>query len=165
MREPTVFTQRGFTYPELIVIMGVVSMLFGFITVNLLSIQHKASINATTTMLISDIKSQQIKAMVGEKETGLTGASYGIYFEQNRYILFVGPVYLPTEPSNFPINLEQNMQFTNIAFPNATLVFSQGSGEVSTFIEGASSVTLKKTVGNEQKTIVINRYGVITSVL
>lgn len=154
--------QKGFSYPELIVLMGVVAMLFGYITINLSGTLRRTTIDTTYQTLISDIKSQQTKAMTGSIDGGLPG-SHGIYFESNRYILFRGTTYSSTDPSNFPVNLEQNVEFGNITFPGSTIVFLPGSGEISGYINGNNTVTVVNIGGEEQKTITINRYGAVTS--
>ncbi len=154
----------GFTFPELIVVIGIFAILFGLTTANLPSFQRLASVSSTVDTLVSDIKSQQIKAMVGATEGRVAADNYGIRFEQNKYIFFHGTSYNSNDSSNFTVNLDQNMQFQNITFPNAVVIFSQGLGEVVGYASGSSSLTIKNTAGSEQKTITVNRYGVIVSV-
>lgn len=156
--------QEGFTYPELIVVMGIVAMLFGFITINLFGIQRKASLDTAIAILISDLKSQQIKAMVGDTGGGINPTSHGIYFESDRYILFHGDSYSPTDPSNFPISLERSIEITNVAFSDAVILFSTGSGEINNFVSGLNTIIIKNIAGSEQKTITINKFGVRTEV-
>ena len=156
--------QEGFTYPELIVVMGIAAMLFGFITINFLGIQRKTSLDTTIAILISDLKSQQTKAMVGDTGGGINPTSHGIYFESDRYILFRGNSYSPADSGNFPISLEGNIQITNISSPDAVILFSTGSGEINNFVSGSNTIIFKNIAGSEQKTMIINKLGVITEV-
>lgn len=154
----------SFTIVELIVIMGVVATLLSFVVVNLFKVQHRSKINATTT-LISDIKQQQTKAMVGDGEGETSSAAYGIYFESTSYTLFRGSTFDPTNSSNFTIELEQPVRFISLTFPNSTLVFSKGSGAVVGFVDGANSLILKDVESSEEVQITVNRLGVISDIL
>lgn len=156
--------QKGFTFPELIIVMGIISMILGISAMSMLSVQIKTSLTAATDTIISDIKIQQIKAMLGITDQGLIPSDYGVYFEQDRYTLFYGSSYLPNNPDNFSIKLEQGLEFSDITFPNSTLIFTKGSGEVAGFIDGADIINLKKVAQADKKTITINRYGIITNV-
>lgn len=158
-----VFT-RGFTIPELAVVIGIIATLLTYAVINLTSVQHKIYLAATVDTVTSDFKQQQIKAMSGDTEGRGTNDSYGIYFEQNKYYLFHGTMYSSSDTSNALINLDNNIQFSNIAFPQSQIVFTKGSGEVNGFTSGSNTVTLRNTVTGEQKTISINRYGVITQI-
>jgi type II secretory pathway pseudopilin PulG len=153
--------EKGFTYAEIIVIMGIVTMLFGFATVNLVKVQRSSSVNATVQTLLTDIKQQQLKAMVGATEGRTASDSYGIYLESNRYSFFHGSVYAPSDTSNFPVKLDSSITIST-TFPNNSLIFSRRSGEVTGFVPGQNTITVRNNTGTEQKIITINRYGVIT---
>lgn len=156
-------SQKGFTFTEVIIVITVISVLFGFIVVNLLDFQSKKSVESEIDLIISDIKTQQGKAMLSKLENGLTG-DYGVYFEQNKYTLFQGSSYLPSNPTNFQISLNQNLEFQNLLFPDSQIIFLKGSGEISGFIDNQNSFIIKDTANNNQKTIIFNRYGVITGI-
>jgi len=151
-------SNKGFTFPELIVTIAILVTLLGFITVNLVNSQHRASLTGTVDTFISDMKNQQLKAMVGATEGRTNPDSYGIYFQTNSYTLFHGTTYSSSDPANFVITLDPLIQFTS--FPN-TIVFFQRSGETGT----VNTITVQDTGSStNQKTITINRYGVITQV-
>lgn len=155
--------QKGFSFTEILTVIGIVSILFGFIVINLLDFQSKRSVGSEMDLIISDIKAQQAKAMLSKLENGLTG-DYGIYFEQNKYTLFQSSSYQPSNPTNFQISLNQNLQFQNVLFPTSQIIFLKGSGEISNFIDNQNSLIIKDTANNNQKTIIFNRYGVITGI-
>lgn len=155
--------EKGFTLTELIVVMGILTILLSFVTLNLVNIQQKTSQRSTLDVLIADIKDQQNKAMAGGTKSG-QNTDYGIYFEANRYILFQGSSYVSGDSSNFAVNLDSGLTFTNILFPSSQIVFQRVSGEVIGFTSGQNTVTLTNSSNNDQKTIQINRYGVITAV-
>ncbi len=155
--------RSGFTFIELIVGMGVFATLVGLATVNLLGVQRKSSLTATIDTLIADIKEQQIKAITGDTFGG-GQSSYGIYFGPGQYVLFAGGTYHPNDSTNAMIPLDTNVVFSSINFPDTSVVFASGSGEIINFNSQAHTVTLLQVHSGEGKTIDINRYGVVTSV-
>lgn len=156
--------QKGFTLIELVIIMGILLLLFGFVMVNLLQEENIVSVNASVDILISDISSQQTKAMAGKSDGVSSGNGYGIYFESDRYTLFKGNTFSATDSANFTVILEENIVFSNVAFPNDIVVFSALSGEVNGFSDGNNTITIANVQGQEIKTITLNRYGVVKSV-
>lgn len=153
--------QKGFTFPELIVVMGLAAMLFGFVIINTAKVQRQASLDTTVSQFISDMKSQQIKTMTGINEAAPVGISQGIHIDANRYILFRGSTYDPNSASNLIINLDSNMQLS----PSQNIVYSEGSGEISGFDSGFNpTIVLTNTIIGDKLTITLNRYGVVTGV-
>lgn len=152
----------GFTLPELLITMGILSILFGLVTINLLHLQHNSSLNATLDTLVSDLRSQQNKAMTLDTEGRATADNYGIHFETSKYSLFHGSSYSSSDTTNFDVKLDPSLQFSNITVPSSSIIFSKGTGEVSGVGPGSDTVVLKDTSNNEQKTIQSNVYGVIT---
>lgn len=153
--------QKGTSVLELVVVIGIFSILFGFIAVNVLNIESKASIQSSLTTLVADIKQQQIKAMSLEAGDGTEAKDQGLYFSQNSYTLFAGSSYVATGSGNFVVPLGNNVVFSSVSIPNRTLVFSKKSGEVSEYDANMHSVILQNTQNNETKTIQINKLGVL----
>lgn len=147
---------RGFTLVELGVVIGILAVLLSFATIGLSSVQQKVSINTTVQTIISDMKEQQIKAMIGDTEGRPSGSAYGVHFDTNQYVLFNG-AYSVAEPSNFVVTLPSNLEFTT---SGVNVIFSQTEGELGS----PASVTISSTASNEQKTIQLNKYGVVTGV-
>ena len=144
--------QKGFTLPELIITMGIIAILFGFISINLIRLQRHSYLTTTVDTLVSDLYSQQNKAMVGDTEGRATADEYGVHFETNKYSFFHGLSY---SASDFDVELDPSLQFLS----TTDIIFSKGGGEVS----GAPiTVILNDITNNEQKTLQINKYGAIT---
>lgn len=152
--------QKGFTIPELLIVMGILAILFGFTTPNLLHFRQRAVINTTVDTLITDLKNQQTKAMVGDTEGSGIISDYGVYFETNKYTLFRGSSYDPLASSNFSIDLDPSQTFSSNV-PDSSIIFSKGSGETD-LVSGSDTVTLTDSTNGDQKTIQINLYGAIT---
>ena len=152
--------QSGFTLVELVLVMAIGSILFGFLTFNLIGQQKTVSVNGVSDALVSDLSSQQNKAMLG---TGITnGNSYGIYFKSDKYILFKGTTYSAIDSGNFTVPIDSGFSISNITFTNNTIVFSARTGEVNGFSNGHNAVTMRDLQGTKTKTITVNRYGVVT---
>ncbi|MEK7517633.1 MAG: type II secretion system protein [Patescibacteria group bacterium] len=147
---------KGFTLIELMVVLAIVATLLGLIAINLSSSQQKTSISTTVQTIISDMKTQQIKAMTSDTEGRPTASPYSVHFDANQYVLFYGSAYSSAEPSNFVVPLPPNLQFTTLI----NVVFSQTSGSLGS----AASVTIQNVTTSEVKTIQLNQYGVVTGV-
>ena len=157
-------SKRGVTLIELILVLSIVMLLIGLITVNLSNIYTTSSLNASGDVLINDIKSQQMKAMLGDTERRASADAYGVYFEPDKYILFHGFVYNPSDTSNFAINLEGSLHFNTILFPSSSIIFNPLSGKTVGYVSGQDTVVLKDSSTGKQKTIQINRLGVISNI-
>ncbi|PJA00402.1 MAG: hypothetical protein COX78_00530, partial [Candidatus Levybacteria bacterium CG_4_10_14_0_2_um_filter_35_8] len=131
------------------------------ISFNLVGVQRTASVSSTVDILLSDIASQQTKAMLGVGSA--SGNSYGIYFQPGEYTLFKGITYPPSDPNNFVVSLDPGITLTNITFPSSSIVFSTGTGEINGFLDGQNTISIKDAQGTKIETITINRYGVIIS--
>ncbi|MBI2430981.1 MAG: type II secretion system protein [Candidatus Levybacteria bacterium] len=149
--------QKGATILEIILVMAIFATLFGFITISLLSSTAKASFQGALSVLIADIQSQQQRAISVDTDNG-------VYFTQNNYTVFAGSSYTPSNASNFVIALEEDLEFSDISLPNDSIIFEKRNGEAVGFSPNQHTVTIKNTLTNEQKTIQINRYGVITQI-
>lgn len=146
----------GLTLIELMLVVSILAILIGFITINLTSAQHKASISTTVQTVIADLNSQKIKAMVGDIESGTNAGPYGIHFDASQYVLFYSSTYSPLDPRNFEVLLSENLEFTTLT----DVVFSQIEGELPL----STAITLRDKNNGEEKTIQLNRYGVVTAV-
>jgi prepilin-type N-terminal cleavage/methylation domain-containing protein len=150
-------TQRGFTLVEMAVVTSIIVTLLGFITISLVRSQQSASLTTTEDVLITDLKQQQLKAMIGDTEARETSDSYGVHFDSNQYVLFHGATYSASENTNFVTSLSSDMQFDSTNF---NVIFSKLSGEISAI----SNIILKDKTNGNVRTITINRCGVITQV-
>jgi len=155
------FGRQGFTFIEVMVIMGMMAILVGFATINLIGAQRKASLTQTVDTLTADLRGQQTKAMTGQIKNGSVPAGYGIYFETNRYVLFSGSSYNAGDSSNASVPLTPPITVSAVTFPNSRILFATKSGELNGFISGSNTVTLKEGTSGQTKTIHLNQYGVV----
>ncbi|MDP3941013.1 MAG: type II secretion system protein [bacterium] len=155
---------KGFSLVELLVAMGLFSLLFGFIWVNLLGSRGRASQSSSIDVFVADLRSTQLKAMQGDSEGRVDPEIYGVYVGANSYTLFHGSTYNPTDPSNHTVSLGDGETFVSVAFPNNSVIFDKGSGELIDFDPALTTLTLSNSISKTQKTIQMNKYGVITAI-
>lgn len=156
--------QRGYTFIEMVVVMGVVAATIAFATLNLVSVQQRAPLTASVNTILADVAAQQARAMVGDTAGSGTPGAYGVRFEADRYVLFRGAAFNAGDTANVSVMLEIPLTFTDVLLPNQSIVFAKGSGEFSGYAPGAASVTLKHAQSNERVTLQFNKFGVVTSI-
>ena len=59
---------QSFTLVEVVIVMGILFILFAFSAVSLIGVQQQTSLSTSLNTLVSDLKSQQLKALVGDTE-------------------------------------------------------------------------------------------------
>ena len=151
---------RGFTIIELLVVMGLIAILFGMSTINLIRPQNVASLNGASDTLVADIKSQQLLSMSGDPGTTATSQPHGLYIEGDQYTVFAANTYSAAESSNFVIKLDTGLALST-TFPSSQLIFSKVSGEVSGFTAGSNTITLTNTASSDSRVITVNRFGAL----
>ncbi len=158
MRNARLHHQQGFVLVELLIVIGIAAILYGLTSMSLLNIQHRTTISTAVESVIGDLKSQQLKAMAGkEKPSSTSSDSYGIHFDgTSTYILYHG-TYSAGSSDNVSVTPDQAITFS--ATP-ANISFSQITGETG----AADTITAQYISGSETKTILINKYGIVTSV-
>ncbi len=155
--------QRGFTVTEAVIVMSLLATLFGLIWLNLLNSREKAGTSSSTDVFVSDVRSQQLKAMLGDTEGRISADAYGVYLNSTSYTLFHGISYNALDPSNSPVQLGDNITFVNVSFPSNVIVFASGSGEIVGF-SGAGTLGIRNVLSNTQKTVQLNKFGTVTSI-
>jgi prepilin-type N-terminal cleavage/methylation domain-containing protein len=150
---------QGFTLVELLLVMAIIAVLTGIATFNLSNTQHKSQLTSTVETVITDIKAQQVKSMVGDGEGTGTATNFGIRYGSSNYTLY----RTSYGTSNYVVTLPSTISIS-FASTSADLVFLKGSGEIPGYSNSTAVLTLRDTVDGSQKVIQLNRYGAITSV-
>jgi len=127
--------KNGFTLTELMITIGLLLILFTFASINLIGTIRRPAEAGAADVLISDIRSQQLKAMMGRGET------FGISFSETSYTL---------TPDNFTVNLPEGFSF----LPTPQIVFAKGTGETTD-----TTVSLRDDQSGDVREIKINKYG------
>lgn len=155
---------NGFTLIELCVILGIIAILASFASFNLFHAINSSTLDSSTSLLVSDIKNQQIKMMGGNVISSPTTIPFGIHFLSSQYILFHSSTYSNGDPNNLAVNLENGVQFSSVNLPSSELIFASSSGEIQNFNPAQNSITITNVNTGAQKVITLNKYGVIVSI-
>lgn len=151
----------AFTIVDLLLVMGLVTIVFSLTSVNLLGLQNKPSLATSVQKLAVDLKGQQNRAMVGDASGGSVSYAWGVYIEPARYTLFRGTIFVVSDPYSFVVTADPNMTLAT-SFANSTIVFNKRSGEVNNYSLGANSITVTNTASGESKTVTLNSLGAMT---
>lgn len=157
------FSPKGNSYIELVIITGIIALLIGLGTINLNGVQQRTSLSTVIDTFISNLKLQQIKAMQGDTGGGGSIDYYSIHIENNSYTLYKGSNYSVSDPSNFVVGIPSSFVVTT-HFSDNKIVFLKGSGQIASYNPASSTITFKDTGTNIERTITMNRYGVITGI-
>lgn len=156
---------RGYTLVELLLVVGIIGILITLITGSLTNYQVQSNVTALTSEVIAEMKEQQTRSMSGDTDGTSDSTTFGVHFDSDKYVLFRGTTYSPVDPANIPVNIPEQMEFSDINFPGGDIIFSRISGEVSGFIPGSDSVTIKHKETDEKNEIRMNKLGVVSEVL
>lgn len=162
----TLFTrklQKGFTFIELVVVIGIIALLFAIGVVSSINVRSFTVSNTSLNVFISDLKGQQIKAMVGDTEGRGEPDAYGIKLLDDSYILFHGLTYSATNTSNFSVSAPTGYSLSS-TFSNDSIIFASGSGEIVDFSSNQNTITLTSDDTGQSKVLHLNQYGSITSI-
>jgi prepilin-type N-terminal cleavage/methylation domain-containing protein len=144
--------KKGFTLIELMVSIGILIILFTLTTINLTRLPSSTSQSTSYDKLLSDLRAQQTKAMIGYDPATppVGGKSYGIHFESASYILFTGDSYAGGS-DYYTVELDPGLSFDN---SETDITFSPGSGDTT-----ATTFSIVNDQLSQTKEIRINKYG------
>lgn len=154
--------QQGVTLIEVVFVIGIFLLLTALGTISLQNIQRRENLTTTIDTFIADIKSQQIKSMLGDTSGGVSPNAYGIHISTSNYTVFSGTTYNSGAATNFTPSFPPTVQIST-TLPGSNAVFATGSGELVN-VTVSKTVTFTDSGTSQQKTVTINRYGVITGV-
>ncbi len=155
---------EGFTLVELVVVMAIMVILLAIPGVNIIRPQSTASVDGIAEILMTDLRQQQTKAMLGESDGG-SPAPYGIYFDltdkiNERYVLFKNS-YDPTNPANFEVKIDNKNNNIDVELLHPAgqtqILFDRQSGELGT--NSVDSIQISDPATRITRIIDINQYG------
>lgn len=152
---------KGFTLVELMVVLGLFTIIFTLSNVSLSSMIARSSTQEFTQTFVSDLSRQQNRAMTGEAASG-SATSYGVRLANDSYTLFDGEIFSESSPTNTRVPLPADLQLESISLPQQQLVFAEDSGEVVNFTATQSGWVMRNTTTGTTETFQVNRLGVIT---
>lgn len=163
MVEKRGLNQKGTTLIEVLIVISIFTTLVSFTTLSLLNVRSKTSVDTSVYSFITDIKNQQIKAMVGDTEGRGVPDMYSAYITPTDYTLFHGSNYSPVDPGNFVIKAPDGYSLST-TFPLSEIIFATGSGEITNYVNNQNSIIFTETSSGIQKVIRMNQYGAVVSI-
>lgn len=148
----------GLTLVELIVVIGILSLLIAIAFVSVANIRVLTTNTNTISVLASDLKAQQIKAMTGDTEGRGVKDNYGIKILPNEYVFFHGNGYNPADTTNYSFSIGSGYVLST-TLPDQTILFASGSGEVVNFILNQDTITITNSQTNQRRSLRLNQYG------
>lgn len=145
-------SERGVSLVELLVAIGIISILF---TIGWLALPRRR----TESEL--DLWATEIKvALYQAQSQTVNGIPSGVYFETNRFVLFKGSYFIESDPKNQENQLPANLNIASINLPSSTTAFEAVTGYVKNFVDPAN-VTLQDQNTGRMRIISINRVGMV----
>ena len=124
------FKEKGFTVAELLIVIGIITVLIGVSTSLYFSIRKSKNIDVEAEKITSALRLQQNKTLSGGDFD-----SHGVYFDSstNTYTLFVGTTYNASDPSNQTEPIEGRVFLNNIQLTGGgnSIVFDRLSGRTA----------------------------------
>ncbi|MCA9308019.1 MAG: prepilin-type N-terminal cleavage/methylation domain-containing protein [Patescibacteria group bacterium] len=158
--QKAVKNNNGFTLVEVLITMGIFTILVATASINLLKPIQSNNTGTSISEIVSNVKSQQSRSMRGDLDTSAFPDSFGVRFEQTQYIIFKGDLYSPLNPDNVAKDLPPTLAFQNINLPNQSIIFSRVSGEVVDYNAATNSVDIVSEDGNNYR-ITVNKIGAL----
>ncbi|EKD92919.1 MAG: hypothetical protein ACD_28C00300G0004 [uncultured bacterium] len=145
----------AFTLIEVVLVVTLVGILFGFSILYTQTAQMRADLTAQTRTAVAYLRMSQSEAMAGRN-----GRVHGIHFENDSYTLFEGDLYAEGSPGNRIIELPSTLSIGNINFQGgqSDVIFFAPDGTTETY----GSFTLNSDKIQQFRTITIRHSGIVT---
>lgn len=147
---------RGFTLVEISVIIFILSILAGTGLVSFRSYQQNLTLDGNAGQIVSALRLAQNQTI-----SSLNASAYGVHFDNNQHVLFIGPTYNFSDPANrvFPLSSGIEIYNINLSGNGSEVLFDRLNGRT----EESGSVSLRViTDQTKTKTIYITFSGQIS---
>ncbi|MEX0616342.1 MAG: type II secretion system protein [Candidatus Woykebacteria bacterium] len=152
----------GFTLIEIILVIALFSLAFGFILVSITRPKSQADIRAAEDQIYFALKEAQNLAMVGSTGGSSSAESHGVHFEQNKIVIFKGASYNLSDTANLETTFEPSISISPINLPSSNIIFSKLSGEVQNYSGAQNNFALTESNTGQTRAFTINQYGRVT---
>lgn len=145
---------RGYSYIQMLLVIALLAILAAVASPYYLSWQQRQNLRSTSSILLSDIRYVQSKAMQREQD-----ASWGLYIDDSnkQYVLFHGASYSASDVYNQTVSYPSSVSIT--ASPTSEIALAGLTGAVASEITITMTAVSLPTASN---TIHINAEGLVT---
>jgi prepilin-type N-terminal cleavage/methylation domain-containing protein len=144
--------QKGVTLVELLLVMGIATILLGLGGIAVSSLLKKDQLD----YYVIEIKTSLYQAQT----QSINNIPSGVYFEPTRFVLFKGDSFKEGDLQNQEELLPPTIRISSINLPNQSVTYENVSGYVKNFIPPASLNLVDQETGRNHL-ILINRLGII----
>lgn len=150
---------KGFVFIELLVVVFIIALLASGILAGFRFFQNKMGLEEAGEQIINILRLAQNKTLASEGKL-----SYGVHFENSRFILFAGSSYQEGLSSNKQYNLSGSLEIasTSLAGGGTNVIFNRLTGRTEQF--GSINLRIKSDPLRE-KIIYISSTGQISSLV
>ncbi|HTK33207.1 MAG TPA: GspH/FimT family pseudopilin [Candidatus Paceibacterota bacterium] len=150
MQRPS--TTAGFTLIEILLVIAIAGILLSIGTYWYNTARSNAIVSTTTDSIVSALEQARSNAISGKN-----GASFGVKFNSDSYVTFMGSAYSTSSASNSTTTIDSGATLTNtITDPNDAIVFTRLTGATNS----TATVTVMEIANPaRKKNIVVESLG------
>lgn len=153
--------QSGFTLIEILIVLFIVGVILVLPSFSLWGISRSEALLSSTREVAGVLHQAQTYTIAGKSTDGQQPISYGIYFQPGYYVLFSGSSYNANDTNNEQTDLPQGISFSQIQIPNNTVLFTQVTGQVTSFDASSNYVELQDANTGNIERITITQLGAV----
>jgi type II secretory pathway pseudopilin PulG len=148
-----IFKNSGFSLIELLIIMMILVLISAVTLPKLIDFQREQSLKNTSENIISLLNKAK-----SDTSSSLNSSNYGVHFETNYMVYFIGNNYSSQSSSNERVDFETGV--TLLSGVGSNIIFPRLTGDVI----GYRTIVIKLTaLPSHQKTITITKTGSVSS--
>lgn len=101
---------RGFTLIEILAVIFIISILAGIGLVAFRSYRQALTLDGNARQIVSALRLAQNQTI-----SSLNASAYGVHFDANQYVIFIGPIYNPSDSANQIFHLSPAIEIYDIS--------------------------------------------------
>ena len=147
-------TKNGFTLMELVVVLGIIGFLISITFSIFSSFKNNESLNVSSGLVVEVLR-QAKHSTIDSKNSN----QYGVHFDSDSIVLYVGPVYSAVSPTNqiYRFSSDISVYSTNLNGSGNDVLFNKVTGDTN----NNGTITLRSQTASTTKTITIYKTGLI----
>ena len=147
--------KKGFTLIEILIVIGLLGILFVFISAPLMSFYRKVVFQGTTENIMTMLDEARKSTL-----SSYNSSQYGVHFTPTTTTLFIGSSYSSADPTNDVYELNNSVEISGITLNEggSEVVFERITGETDQY----GSITITSLISSTSvKTITIFESGLV----
>lgn len=123
-------TSDGLTAVELVIAVGIVTLLGALVLVSILGFRARTDVSTTANEIVTTLRRAHAQTVAAEG-----GGQFGVHIEAAKYVLFAGVTYDPLNPQNVAQTLRGDLEIGTISLAGggSDVVFQKVTGRVNAY--------------------------------